>query len=110
MIRYRSPETVKKKIDQMLKKSGKVILDHGVGNYEFTRYEYDEPGIDNGFQSVLWVFYRDFDDGKEKLFMKLTEDNLRKPTKDDYYVELIHCGWEKKYPTLLEMREYYVGR
>ena len=108
MIRYRTPDSVKKKIDAMLKK-GEVILDHGVGAYEFDHYEYDPPGFENRWQSRLDLFYKDFDKAKTvRLYMSLTENNLRKPNKDDWYVELVTCKWDKEFPTLLEVREYTV--
>ena len=108
MIRYRTPESVMKRINAM-KKKGEVILDHGVGSYEFDHYEYEPPGYKNGWRSKLDIFYKDFDKAKTvRLYMSLTEDNLRKPKKDDWYIELVSCRWDKKYPTLLEIREYTV--
>ena len=103
--RYRTPESVKKRIDYMLRK-GEVILDHGIGSYEFDHYDYDEASWENDYKSALYIWYRDFDANKTvKLYMKLTEDNLRKPEKYEWR-EFVDCYWEKKYPTLLYMREY----
>ena len=108
MIRYRTPESVKKRIDTMLKK-GEVVLDHGVASYEFDHYEYEEPSYDNHYIAKLHIFYKDFDVNKTvKHYMTVTENNLRKPNKDDWYVELVHCSWDKRWPTLLEMREYLI--
>lgn len=108
MIRYRTPESIKKRIDTMLKK-GEVILDHGVLACEFDHYEYEEASWENNYTSKLHLFYKDFDTNKTvRYYMTVTENNLRKPTKNDWYVELIHCSWDKRWPTLLEMREYLV--
>ncbi len=106
MVRYRKPESVKKRIDLMLK-NGKVTLDHGVSAYEFDHYEYEEPSFENGYKSKLTVFYKDFD--KEKTireYMQLTEDNLKVPGKDDLFSWFVDCYWEKEFPTLLYMKEY----
>ena len=106
MIRYRTAESVKRKIDAMLKK-GEVILDHGVGAYEFAYYDYVYPCVQNGFVSQLHLFYKDFD-GKIKYYMTVSEANLRIPVKDDYGIGLITCSWDKRWPTLLEVRDYTV--
>lgn len=100
--RYRTPESVKKRIDCMLR-NGKVILDHGIASYEFDHYDYE-----NG---ILDIYYKNFDVNKTvRLYMRLTENNLRKPKKDswgDYeWGEFVDCYWEKEYPSLLYMREY----
>lgn len=96
---YRTPKSVKKRIDIMLRK-GEVVLDHGVGAYEFDHYEYDERN------ETLDIYYRDFDKKKTvKLYMRVTENNLRKPKKDEWG-EFVACYWEKEFPTLLCMREY----
>ena len=105
---FRTPESVKAKIDNMLKK-GEVVLDHGICAYEFDHYEYEEASWKNGYTSSLSIYYKDFDVNKTvRLYLVLTEKNLRKATKTDYFVELVDCYWEKEFPTLLNMREYYV--
>lgn len=103
--RYRTPESVKKRIDCMLR-NGEVVLDHGVGAYEYDHYDYEEPTFENGYCSTLNIYYKDFDVNKTvRLYMRLTENNLRKPDKDEYG-EFVDCYWEKEFPTLLFMREY----
>ena len=114
MRRYRTIDGVKKKIDAMLRK-GEVVLDHGIGSYEFSGYSYEEPSFDNGFEAKLHIYYKDFDVNKtERLYMTLTDNNLRKPKKlswGDYeHGEFVNCYWEKEYPTLLYMREYETWR
>ena len=104
--RLRTPESIKKKIDSMLRK-GEVVLDHGVGAYDFDHYEYEEANYEH--DSSLKIFYKDFDKEKTtRLYMVVTENNLRKPTKDDWYAEFVDCYWEKEFPTLLYMREYTI--
>lgn len=113
--RLRTPETVKKRIDMMLRSTEVItlwnllaphILDHGVGAYEFDHYDYEEASWSNNYTSALDVYYKDFDEAKTpRLYMRLTENNLRKPGKDDCG-EFVDCYWEKEYPTLLYMREY----
>ncbi len=103
--RLRTPETVKKRIDMMLR-STEVILDHGVEAYEFDHYDYEEASWSNNYTSALDVYYKDFDKAKTpRLYMRLTKNNLRKPGKDEWG-EFVDCYWEKEYPTLLYMREY----
>ena len=116
MRRYRTIDGVKQKIDTMVRK-GEVILDHGIGSYEFSGYSYEKPGFDNGFEAKLHIYYRDFDANKmewTRLYMTLTDNNLRKPRKDrwgDYERgEFVDCHWEKEYPSLLYMREYEAWR
>ena len=106
MIRYRTPESIKKRIDAMLKK-GTVILDHGVSSYLFNHYDYVYPCYQNKFTSQLHIYYRELN-GDVKHYMTVSENNLRKPNKNDWYVELVTCSWDKRWPTLLEMREYLV--
>ena len=106
MRRYRTIDGVKKKIDLMLR-NGEVVLDHGIASYEFDHYDYED--------GVLDIYYKDFDANKTiKLYMRLTENNLRKPKKDpwgDYeWGEFVDCHWEKEYPSLLYMREYEAWR
>lgn len=106
--RLRTPESIKKKIDSMLRK-GEVVLDHGVGAYEFDHYEYEEGNYDNSYTSSLKIFYKDFNKEKTpRLYMIVTENDLRKPKKDDWYTEFVDCYWEKEFPTLLYMREYTI--
>ena len=108
MRRLRTPESVKRKIDSTLRR-GKVILDHGISAYEFDSYDYEEANYENNYTSSLKIYYKDFNKEKTtRLYMVVTENNLRKPKKDDYYAELVDCYWEKEFPTLLYMREYYV--
>lgn len=105
--RIRTPESVRKRIDLMLK-NGEVILDHGCGSYKFNHYEYEEPRFENNYESKLVIYYKDFD-GIIKEYMTVTENNLRKPTKNDGLLDwFVDCYWEKKYPTLLYMREYQI--
>lgn len=109
---FRKPESIKARLDIMEKKIGKekMCIDHGVVNYAYSRYEYEEPCCKNNWVSKIYIYVYDFDRNKtEILDMILTEKNLRKPTKDDWYVELMHCSWDKRYPSLLEIREYTVG-
>lgn len=107
MIRYRKPESVMKRIDILLRRNGEVLLDHGIGGYWFDHYEYEEANWENKYKSQLRVFYRDYDK-TVKLYMVLTEDNLRKPTKDDLFVYLVDCSWEKEFPRLLNMKQYHI--
>lgn len=111
MEKFRKPETLKRKIDSLAKKYGRenIILDHGVGSYRFSRYEYEEASLKNNYSSTLKLFYEDFNDAKtERLYMSLTAEDMRKPTKDDYGREFVFCIWEKEYPRILEIREYTI--
>lgn len=103
--RLRTPESIKKKIDSMLRK-GEVVLDHGVGAYDFDHYEYEEGNYKH--ESSLKIFYKDFNKKTPRLYMIVTENDLRKPKKNDWYTEFVDCYWEKEYPTLLFMREYTI--
>ena len=106
--RLRSPESIKKRLD-LMQKSGKVILDHGVGAYKFDHYDYEEPSFENGYESKLVIYYEDFDmDKTVREYMTVSEGNLRKPTDQDCMTWLVDCYWDKAYPTLLYMREYQV--
>lgn len=106
---YRKPESIKTRLDLMEKKIGKanIIIDHGVASYSYSRYEYIEPSFKNNWTSSISIYVYDFDkDNTEILYMTVTENDLRKPNKDDWYVELVHCSWDKEYPSVLYMREY----
>lgn len=105
--RYRTPESIKKRLDLMLK-NGEVILDHGCGSYTFDHYDYYEPSATNHFESMLIIYYRDYDTKTTSEYMRVTERDLRKPTENDVMDWFVDCYWEKKYPTLLYMREYQV--
>ncbi len=106
--RYRTPESIKRRLDLMLK-NGEVVLDHGCGSYEFDHYDYYEPNVENNWQSKLIVYYKDFDKNHTiREYMSVTEDNLRKPSKDDIFSWFVDCYWEKEYPTLLYMKEYQI--
>ena len=105
-MRYRTANSVKRKIDSMLKK-GEVILDHGVSAYELDHYDYVGPCVQNGFVSQLHLFYKDFD-GQVKYYMTVSEKNLRKPKKNDYAISLVTCNWDERWPKLLEVREYTI--
>ena len=106
--RYRTPESVKKRLDLMIKK-GEVVLDHGIGSYEFDHYDYYEPDWSNNFESKLVIYYKDFDVNKTvREYMTVTKNNLRKPTEDDIFDWFVDCYWEKEFPTLLYMKEYQI--
>lgn len=111
MQRFRSPESLKRKIDSLVKQYGseRLTLDHGIGNYQYSHYTYEDASWKNKYKSSITIWYIDFDKNKTvKPYMTLTEDNMRKPNKNDWFVELVSCIWEKEYPTLLEIREYEV--
>ena len=111
MITYRTPESVMKRLDAMqkkLKENEHISIDHGVAVYKFDHYEYEEPTFKNNFESCLIIYVEDFWTHKIIEYMRLNESNLRKPNKDDWFVELVHCSWEKAFPTILNMREYTV--
>lgn len=111
MIRYRTPESVKKRIDAMQKKlkaDEQISIDHGVAVFKFDHYEYEKPSFKNNFESSLTIYVEDIWSDKIIEYMVLKESNLRKPTENDWFVELVHCSWEKEYPTILNLREYEV--
>lgn len=111
MIRYRKPESVKKRLDIMkknLKENENISIDHGVAVFKFDHYEYKEPSFENNFESSLIIYVEDIWSDKIIEYMILKERNLRKPTENDWFVELVHCSWEKEFPTILNIREYEV--
>lgn len=110
MKRFRTPESVRRQIDLMVKRYGKdkICLDSGIGAYQFSRYKYEEPSYSNNYTSCIILYYIDFDANRtERTFTILSANDLRKPTKYDcgYFTS---CLWEEEYPTLLEVREYRV--
>lgn len=105
-MRLRTPESVKKKLDSLQNKYH-VTIDHGVANYEFSHYEYNEPSFDNHFTSSLDIYVKDFDKDNSIIFyMSITEDKLRDAKKDDWYTDLIWCSWDKRFPSILYIRDY----
>ena len=107
-MKLRTPESVKRMLDAMTKR-GPVVLDHGICAYTFDHYDYQAPSVHNDFRSSIAIFYQDFDlDKTVKLFMILTENDLRVPTKDDVCCYLTCCEYEKKYPQMLYLKEYQV--
>jgi len=109
MIRYRTPENIKKKIDMLIRDHKKISIDHGIACYEYDHYEYIEGSYKNNFTPQLDVYVKDFwNNGNVILYMTLTADNMRKPTKNDWFTELVSCTWEKEFPTILNIKEYTV--
>jgi len=104
-MRLRTPESLKARLDIMTRK-GKVSIDHGTSAYEFHHYTYTPACIKNGFQAELDIYVRDFD-GRVVYYATATENNMRDPKSDaDYYREFLWCEWDKRWPTILEIRDY----
>lgn len=111
MQHFRTPESLKKKLDSMIKKYGnEFTIDHGIANYQFDHYEYYEPRWENSWTSCIIIYVKDFWHKDEVVeYGRYTEADLCKPTKYDLawgYFEKYRAVWEKEFPTILEIREY----
>lgn len=107
---YRTVESVKKRLDLMLKQGSEILLYHGSGAYRFSRYEHCKPCPESNWKESLYVYYIDGVTHKESEYMVITDDVLRKPTEDDFGLWFVDCHWEKEYPSLIYMREYTLRR
>ena len=109
-MHLRTPESIKRKLDAMLKKNETITIDHGVSVYEFDHYDYEAPSVYNKFESMITIWVKDFDPAHTPIvYMQLREDDLRSPNKNDWGIDLITCVWETAWPMCLYIREYSVG-
>ena len=106
----RKVSALKKRLDIMMKNSD-IILDHGTGSYQFTGYKwfaegYEEKGFE-GKNERIYIYYHDSEENKEKLYMMITDEDLRKPKgENDNCRWFIRANWEKEYPNILELKVY----
>jgi len=111
MRHFRTPESIKAKLDVMEKQIGadNICLDHGVGAYQYSHYVYTNANYSNKWTSQITIYFVDFDLNKTvRPFITVTANDLRKPNKNDWYVDLVSCYWEKEFPSLLCIKEYTV--
>lgn len=108
----RSVEQLKKRLDLMIRDYGveNITLEHGAGNYSFSKYFYYPQGYDkelNEWRNTEKMIIFCKTEGKEKEYMTITDEDLRRPKGEyDYNHWFIHANWQKKYPTILELAEY----
>ena len=108
----RQVSALKKRLDIMIRDcDGDILLDHGSGSYKFTHYDWYPEGYDQEDhewkKERIYIYYKDSVEDKEKLYMKVTDEELRRPKGEyDYCHWFIHAKWEKKYPNILELSEY----
>lgn len=108
-IQYiRKCTSLKRKLDAMIKKFPEgFIMDHGVCGYLFHHYVYKEGDFENNYTERITIYVEDFDSKKSIIeYMSVTDDDLRRPKKDDWG-EFVSCSWDKRFPSILEMREYH---
>ena len=103
----RSCKSLKRRLDIMIKKFPKEIcIDHGIVCYGFHHYVHEEPCFENDYTEKISIYVEDFDrDNTVMEYMSVTDEDLRHPKKSDYG-EFVCCSWDKKYPSVLYMREY----
>lgn len=106
----RSCKSLKRRLDIMIKKFPKKIsIDHGVACFGFDHYVYEEPCFENDYTERITIYVEDFDrDNTIIQYMSVTDDDLRRPRKSEYG-DFVSCSWDKRYPTILFMREYEKG-
>ena len=103
-INYRHCTSVARKLDSLVKKYGTITIDHGIANYEYDHYEFNDR-----WNKSMTIYVKDFNhNGKVIEYMTFTDDMLRKPIKDDFYVELVSCYWEKEFPKIFVVYDYCV--
>lgn len=105
---FRQVRTLKKKIDSLVSKGIRITLCHGNGGYSYVSYGYEEGNYLNGFKESLRLFAES--EGMVFEYMLLTDDDLRRPTADDWFKELVCASWEPEFPSLLHVTEYWFRR
>lgn len=109
-MRIRTVKGLKRKLLAMEKKYKKeeISVDHGVVNYGYDHFEYEEPNFQNHFTESITIYVQDFDKNKSIIpYMTVTDRHLRKPNGEkDYYREFVCCIVEKEFPKIIYMREY----
>jgi len=110
----RSVTQLKKRLDLMIRDYGaeNITLEHGCCNFQFTKYFYYPYGYDeelkqwNDTEKII-IFCIDLTTKKERQYMEITDEELRKPKGEyDYNHWFVHANWKKKYPTILELADY----
>lgn len=110
----RSVEQLKKRLDLMIRDYGaeNITLEHGCCNLQFTKYFHYPYGYDeelkqwNDTEKII-IFCIDLTTKKERQYMEITDEDLRKPKGEyDYNHWFVHANWNKKYPTIIELADY----
>ena len=111
-MNFRKPESLKNKLDTLIKKYGneKITIEHGCGCYEFDHYEIEEPSWKNHWESAIIIYVKDFwNNNKVTEFGRYNETNLAKPTLDELRWGCTYkqfTKWDKEFPTIIEIRDY----
>lgn len=108
-MHFRSPKSLKNKLDLLIKKYGiqSITIEHGCACYEFHHYDYIEPNFENGWEESIIIYIKDFwNNNKITEFGRYNEKNLAKIDKGWGYYGQIYTNWDKRYPTIIEIQEY----
>jgi hypothetical protein len=70
-------------------------------------YGYDEELKQWNDTEKIIIFCIDLTTKKERQYMEITDEDLRRPKGEyDYNHWFVHANWKKKYPTILELADY----